>query len=78
MTKKVELKVVSSAAFAKVINEIVDESNGTVTHLEAVQEFLAHNEEIEPETIASLMQRNLILVILQVFIQLQKDVQSHW
>ena len=25
MTKKVELKVVSSAAFAKVINEIVDE-----------------------------------------------------
>ena len=58
MTKKVELKVVSSAAFAKVINEIVDESNGTVTHLEAVREFLAHNEEIEPETIASLIQRN--------------------
>jgi len=58
MSKKVELKVVSSTAFAKVINEIVEESNGTVNHLEAVHEFLEHNEEIEPETIATLIKRN--------------------
>tara|TARA_B100001109_G_scaffold238353_1_gene220078 strand:- start:373 stop:627 length:255 start_codon:yes stop_codon:yes gene_type:complete len=58
MKKKIELKVVSSTAFAKVINEVVEESNGTINHYEAVQEFLAQNEEIEPETIASLIQRN--------------------
>ena len=58
MTKQVELKVVSSAEFAKLINETVEESNGTINHLEAVQEFLEQNEEIEPETIASLIQRN--------------------
>ena len=34
------------------------ELNGTINHYEAVQEFLAQNEEIEPETIASLIQRN--------------------
>ena len=55
MTKKVELKVVSSSEFAKLINETVAESNGTINHLEAVQEFLEQNEEIEPETIASLI-----------------------
>ena len=58
MKKKIELKVVSSTAFAKVINEVVEESNGTINHYEAVQEFLPQNEEIEPETIASLIQRN--------------------
>ena len=58
MTKQVELKVVSSSEFAKMINETVQESNGTINHLEAVQEFLEQNEEIEPETIASLIQRN--------------------
>ena len=58
MKKKKELKVETSTAFAKVINEVVDESNGTINHYEAVQEFLAQNEEIEPETIASLIQRN--------------------
>ena len=40
------------------INETVAESNGTINHLEAVQEFLEQNDEIEPETIASLIQRN--------------------
>ena len=35
MKKKIELKVVSSTAFAKVINEVVDESNGTINHYEA-------------------------------------------
>ena len=58
MTKQVELKVVSSSEFAKMINETVAESNGTINHLEAVQEFLEQNEEIEPEIIASLIQRN--------------------
>ena len=45
-------------AFAKAIQELVDESNGHITHLEAVQEFLETNEEVEPETLASLIQRN--------------------
>ena len=58
MTKQAELKVISSSEFAKLINETVATSNGTINHLEAVQEFLEQNEEIEPETIASLIQRN--------------------
>lgn len=58
MSKKIELEVLSSAAFAEVINDMVKESNGHLNHLEAVQEFLTSNEEIEPETIASLIQRN--------------------
>lgn len=58
MAKEVELKVVSSSEFAKMINETVVESKGHINHLEAVQEFLEQNEEIEPETIASLIQRN--------------------
>ena len=53
MTKQVELKVVSSAEFAKLINETVEESNGTINHLEAVQEFLEQNEEIEPELLTT-------------------------
>ena len=56
--KQVELKVLSSAQFAKVIQEIVDEAKGQITHLDAVQEFLETNEDIEPETLASLIQRN--------------------
>ena len=35
MTKKVELKVVSSAAFAKVINEIVDEKLKAILYEDA-------------------------------------------
>lgn len=58
MSKKIELEVLSSAAFAEVINSMVKESKGHLNHLEAVQEFLLSNEEIEPETIASLIQRN--------------------
>lgn len=58
MSKQIELPVLSSAAFAKVIDDMVNESKGQINHLEAVQEFLASNEEIEPETIASLIQRN--------------------
>ena len=56
--KQVELKVLSSAQFAKAIQELVDESGGQITHLEAVQEFLETNEDVEPETLASLIQRN--------------------
>ena len=56
--KQVELKVLSSAQFAKAVQELVDESNGQISHLEAVQEFLETNEEVEPETLASLIQRN--------------------
>ena len=55
---QVEIPVLSSSQFAKAIQEIVDESKGTITHLEAVQDFLEMNEEVEPETIASLIQRN--------------------
>ena len=51
MTKQVELKVVSSSEFAKLINETVEESKGTINHLEAVQEFLEQNEDIEPDPI---------------------------
>jgi hypothetical protein len=58
MSKKIELEVLSSAAFAQVINDMVKESKGHLNHLEAVQDFLLSNEEIEPETIASLIQRN--------------------
>ena len=58
MSKQVELKVLSSAQFAKAIQEIVDEANGQITHLDAVQEFLSNNEDVEPETLASLIQRN--------------------
>ena len=58
MSKQVELKVLSSAQFAKAIEEIVEEANGQITHLDAVQEFLANNEDVEPETLASLIQRN--------------------
>ena len=58
MSKQVELKVLSSAQFAKAIQEIVEEANGQITHLDAVQEFLANNEDVEPETLASLIQRN--------------------
>ena len=45
MSKQVELKVLSSAQFAKAIQEIVDEANGQITHLDAVQEFLSNNED---------------------------------
>lgn len=55
---QIELEVLSSAAFAKLIEEIVVDSKGTVTHLEAIQDFIETNDEIEPETIASLIQRN--------------------
>ena len=40
------------------LQELVDESGGQITHLEAVQEFLETNEDVEPETLASLIQRN--------------------
>ena len=56
--KQVELKVLSSAEFAKAIQEIVDDAKGQLTHLDAVEEFLAQNEDVEPETLASLIQRN--------------------
>ena len=58
MSKQVELKVLSSAEFAKAIQEIVDDAKGQITHLDAVQEFLETNEDVEPETLASLIQRN--------------------
>lgn len=58
MSKQIELSLLSSAAFAKLIEDVVIESNGDITHLEAVEDFIASNDEIEPETIASLIQRN--------------------
>lgn len=55
---QIELKVLSATTFAQAIDDIVRSSNYTITHLEAIQEFLERNEEVEPETIASLIQRN--------------------
>ena len=40
------------------IDDIVKESKGDITHLEAVEDFITSNEDIEPETVASLIQRN--------------------
>lgn len=54
----VNLKVLSASMFADAINELVEASNNEISHLEAVQEFLERNEDVEPETIASLIQRN--------------------
>ena len=48
----------SSAEFAKAVQELVDDAKGQITHLDAVQEFLENNEDVEPETLASLIQRN--------------------
>jgi ribulose 1,5-bisphosphate synthetase/thiazole synthase len=56
--KQVELKVLSSAEFARAIEEAVVDAKGKITHLDAVQDFLERNEEVEPETLASLIQRN--------------------
>ena len=58
MSKQVELKVLSSAEFAKAVQELVDDAKGQITHLDAVQEFLENNEDVEPEALASLIQRN--------------------
>ena len=58
MSNQVELKVLSSAEFAKAVQELVDDAKGQITHLDAVQEFLENNEDVEPETLASLIQRN--------------------
>ncbi len=56
--KQIELSLLSSAAFAKLIDDIVKGSRGDINHLEAVEDFIAQNEDIEPETVASLIQRN--------------------
>ncbi len=56
--KQIELSLLSSAAFAKLIDDIVKGSKGDSNHLGAVEDFLLQNEDIEPETVASLIQRN--------------------
>lgn len=58
MSDQIELRLLSSATFAKMIQEEVLRSNGRITHLDAIEDFLERNEEVEPETIASLIQRN--------------------
>ncbi len=58
MSDQVELSGLSSATFAKMIQEEVMRSKGRITHLDAIEDFLERNEEVEPETIASLIQRN--------------------
>ena len=58
MREQVELKMLSSAAFAEMIRDEVSRSGGRISYLDAVQDFLERNEEVEPETIASLIQRN--------------------
>ena len=58
MSDQVELKMLSSANFAQMIREEVDRAGGRITYLDAVQDFLERNEEVEPETLASLIQRN--------------------
>lgn len=54
----IELKLLNSATFAKMITDEVAHSAGRITYLDAVEDFLAKNDEVEPETIASLIQRN--------------------
>jgi hypothetical protein len=58
MSDQVELKLLSSASFAQMITEEVRNSKDRITHLDAIEDFLERNEEVEPETIASLIQRN--------------------
>lgn len=58
VSDSIELKVINAATFAQVIEEMVVEAKGAITHLEAIEEFLERNEEVEPETIAALIQRN--------------------
>jgi len=58
VSNQVELKMLSSANFAEMIREEVDRAGGRITYLDSVQDFLERNEEVEPETIASLIQRN--------------------
>lgn len=58
MIDSVELKILSSSVFAQEIEAMVLASRGKITYLDAVTEFLERNEEVEPETIASLIQRN--------------------
>ena len=58
MSDQVELKLLSSASFAQMITEEVRKSKHRITHLDAIEDFLERNEEVEPETIASLIQRN--------------------
>jgi hypothetical protein len=54
----IELKILSSTTFAAEIEAMVKASGGSINYLDAVTEFLERNEEVEPETIASLIQRN--------------------
>ena len=58
MSDQVELRLLSSATFAKMIQEEVLRSGGRISHLDAIEDFLERNEDVEPETIASLIQRN--------------------
>lgn len=58
MSDQVELKLLSSANFAQMIREEVDRAGGRISYLDAVQDFLERNDDVEPETIASLIQRN--------------------
>jgi len=58
VSEQVELRLLSSANFAELIREEVSKAGGKITYLDAVQDFLERNEDVEPETIASLIQRN--------------------
>ena len=56
MSDTVELKMLNSATFAKMITDEVASSGNRITYLDAVEDFLARNDEVEPETIASRIQ----------------------
>jgi len=58
VSETIELKMLNSATFAKMITDDVANSGNRITYLDAVEDFLARNDEVEPETIASLIQRN--------------------
>lgn len=58
MSEQIELRLLNSATFAEMIREEVAKAKGRITYLDAVQDFLERNEDVEPETIASLIQRN--------------------
>ena len=52
------ITITTPADFAAEIESIVSSSRGQVTYYEAIVDLLERNDEIEPETVAALIQRN--------------------
>jgi len=52
------IPITTPADFAAEIESIVANSKGQISYYEAIVDVLERNDEIEPETIAALVQRN--------------------